>query len=48
MVLVSILGDFHSSILPIYYQFRNEIKRHIIVYDDFKSDITEAENIICG
>ncbi|MGB5793460.1 Card1-like endonuclease domain-containing protein [Poseidonibacter sp.] len=48
MTLVSILGDFHSSILPVYYQFRNNIKNHIIIYDDFKCDVKEAKNIIKG
>ena len=48
MILVSILGDFHSSILPIYYRFRNNINRHIIIYDDLKSDKQEAQNLIKG
>ena len=48
MTLVSIIGDFHSSVLPIYYNFRNRIKRHIIIYDDLKSDKQEAQNIIKG
>ena len=48
MTLVSILGDFHSSILPVYYQFRNNIKRHIIIYDDGKHDVEEAKSIIKG
>lgn len=48
MTLVSIFGDFHSSILPVYYQFKKEIKRHIIIYDDFKCDVKEAKNIIKG
>jgi len=48
MTLVSILGDFHSSVLPIYYQFRKKIKRHIIIYDDSKHDVLEAQNIIYG
>jgi len=48
MVLVSILGDFHSSIIPISYEFRDKITHHIIVYDDAKSDIKEASRIIQG
>ncbi len=48
MTLVSILGDFHSSVLPIYYQFKDKIKRHIIIYDDFHTDVEEAKNIIRG
>jgi len=48
MVLVSILGDFHSSIIPISYEFRDKITHHIIVYDDAKSDIKEASRVIQG
>lgn len=48
MVLVSILGDFHSSVLPIFYQSRNVITKHIVIYDDFKCDEKEALNIIEG
>jgi len=48
MTLVTIIGDFHSSILPIYYQFKDNIRTHIIIYDDFKSDIEEANNILIG
>jgi hypothetical protein len=48
MVLVSIIGDFQSSILPITYEFREEMRKHIIVYDDSKADRQEAERIIRG
>ena len=48
MTLVSILGDFHSSILPISYEFKDEISKHIIVYDDDHGDVKEAERIIGG
>lgn len=26
MVLVSIIGDFHSSILPMFYEFKDDLK----------------------
>jgi len=48
MVLVSILGDFHSSIVPISYAFSEEITKHIIVYDDSHGDMREATRIIRG
>ncbi len=48
MTLVSIIGDFHSSILPICYEFRAEIETHIIVYDDDKCDTESAERIMRG
>lgn len=34
MVLVSIFGDFHSSLVPILYFYKKEITTHIIVYDN--------------
>lgn len=48
MVLVSILGDFHSSILPILFNFKDKITRHILVYDDFKRDVKRAREIKQG
>ena len=48
MTLVSILGDFHSSILPITYEFKEEIDRHIIVYDDASEEIEEINRLISG
>ncbi len=38
MVLVSILGDFHSSILPIFFEFKDKITHHIILHDDSSHD----------
>ncbi len=34
MVLVSIFGDFHSSLVPILYFYKKEITAHIIIYDN--------------
>ena len=48
MLLVSILGDFHSSIVPVSYAFRKKITKHIIVYDDSHGDKQEAARIIRG
>ncbi len=48
MTLVSILGDFHSSILPISYEFKEDMVKHIIVYDDAKCDELEVNRIIKG
>lgn len=48
MTLVSILGDFHSSILPITYEFKEKITKHIIVYDDAKGDVKKAKRILRG
>ena len=48
MTLVSIVGDFYSSVIPIFYEFKDRIDKHIIIYDDFKNDVTQAKNIING
>jgi hypothetical protein len=48
MTLVSILGDFHSSILPISYEFKKEITKHIIVYDDAHTDREKLKRIVAG
>lgn len=48
MTLVSILGDFSSSVLPIFYEFTKSIEKHIIVYDDYKKDVAYAQKIIKG
>lgn len=48
MILVSILGDFHSSILPVFFDFKEKIKTHIIVYDDSKEDEKQCKQILCG
>ena len=48
MVLVSIVGNFHSSILPMFYEFKDDITKHILVYDDYKKDVESAKNIQKG
>ncbi len=48
MTLVSILGDFHSSILPITYEFKEEIDRHVIIYDDASEEIEKIKRLIAG
>ena len=46
MVLVSILGDFHSSVLPIFFEFKEKLTHHIIVHDDSKYDTTHTAKIL--
>ncbi len=48
MTLVSILGDFHSSILPILYEFKKEITKHVIIYDDAHADIEKLKRMEKG
>ncbi|MBL0708444.1 MAG: DUF1887 family protein [Sulfurimonas sp.] len=48
MTLVSILGDFHSSILPIFYDYKDRLNTHLLVYDDSKKDVQNAKNVNNG
>ena len=48
MVLISILGDFQSSHLPIFFEFKDKIKKHIVVHDDSKHDVQQLKKIIKG
>jgi len=48
MILVSIVGDFYSSILPLFYEYKDKITKHIIIHDDYKNDIIHARKIISG
>ena len=48
MVLVSILDDFDSSILPVFYNFKDEITKHLLVHDDSKRDRRKAKEIQKG
>ena len=38
MTLVSIIGDFFSSVVPVFYEFKDKIDTHIIISDDSKRD----------
>jgi len=48
MTLVSVVGDFYSSVLPLFYEFSTKIKNHVIIYDDFNVDVLKAKKIIKG
>ncbi len=48
MILVSVVGDFYSSVLPLFYEFRDKISTHIIIHDDYKGDVVSAQKIING
>lgn len=48
MLLVSILGDFHSSILPIFFEFKDKISKHILIYDDSEHDQNQLTKILKG
>lgn len=46
MILISILGDFHSSIFPLFYEFKASISKHIVVYDDAFGEMKESKKIL--
>ena len=46
MILVSILGNFHSSVFPIYNEFKDKISTHIVVHDDAFSEQLKDKKII--
>ena len=48
MTLVSIVGDFHSSIFPIFNNFKNKMTKHILVYDNARKDTTNAKQFQKG
>ncbi|MEA2091155.1 MAG: DUF1887 family CARF protein [Campylobacterota bacterium] len=45
-MLVSILGDFHSSIFPIFFEFKDSIDTHIIIHDDAFSEQSKSNKIL--
>jgi len=48
MILVSIVGDFYSSVLPLFYEFKDKVSTHVIIYDSYKNDTMAANKIING
>ena len=48
MVLVSLVGDFYSSVIPVFYHYKNQITKHIIVYNEHKNDTIVAKKLISG
>jgi len=46
MILISILGDFHSSILPMFFEFKERLAHHIILHDDSNHDTNETKKLI--
>ena len=48
MILVSVVGDFYSSVLPLFYEFKDKISTHIVIHDDYRSDVIAAKKIING
>jgi hypothetical protein len=48
MTLVSVIGNFFSSVAPVFYHFFDEIDTHIIIADDSKRDSHHARKFEKG
>jgi len=48
MTLVSIVGDFFSSVVPVFYHYKDKIDTHIIISDDSKRDDLYARKFYTG
>lgn len=48
MILVSLIGDFDSNVLPIFFHYAEEIRIHILLHDKRRSDTAHARNIEAG
>ena len=46
MILISLLGKYDSSIFPILFEFKAQIKTHIIIHDDSKYETKKVEKIM--
>lgn len=42
MILISLLGDDLSLLIPVIYEYKNHITHHILIYDDAMDDIRRA------
>lgn len=48
MLLISIIGDFHSSILPVFFELKEKISKHILIHDDSEHDQKQLVKILKG
>ena len=46
MILISLLGIHDSSIYPILVEFKDKIKKHIIIHDDSKYETTMMKKVM--
>jgi len=46
MLLVSIVGNFHSSIFPIFYEFKDLIDTHLVVHDNAFRESSSSKKTI--
>ena len=48
MILVSMIGDFDSSTMPVFFHYKDSLTKHIIINDDATSDIKRVKKILKG
>lgn len=48
MVLVSILGEFDSNVLPLFFHYSEELRLHILISDMSKTDKAHAQRVQRG
>lgn len=46
MVLVSMIGDFDSSILPIFFEFKDKLTHHVLIHDKNKCDTSKVQKLL--
>lgn len=46
MILISLLGKYDSSIFPILFEFKKQIKKHIIIHDDSGFETSKVKKIL--
>lgn len=46
MILISLLGKYDSSIFPILFEFKSQIKAHIIIHDDSRYETKKVKQIM--
>ena len=46
MILISLLGKYDSSIFPILFEFKAQIKIHIIIHDDSRYETKKVKKKI--
>jgi hypothetical protein len=47
-LLISVVGDFPSEILPVYHHFSRQVELHLMLHDDARRDRRQAQRIFGG
>lgn len=46
MILISLLGVYDSSIFPILFEYKDEVKKHIFIHDDSKYETNRIKDVL--